>query len=253
MVKGIDIFRKHFEHYSDKYVLIGGVACYLAHNKAGLDFRATKDFDIVLLIEKIDREFSTVFMDFIRKGKYIHIEKSTKKKRFYRFYKPETKGFPFMLELFTKMPDILNADLQEQNVVKIINETEVLSLSAILMLEEYYDFIKNNIIEISGIPIVNEKILIPLKARAYLDLIKRKELGESIDSHDIKKHKNDVFRLFRLLDPLSKVELNETIKMDMLEFINKVSSDEPDLKNLGIKNFKFIQIINFLKNIFILE
>jgi len=25
MIKGLDVFRRHFEHYTDRYVLIGGV------------------------------------------------------------------------------------------------------------------------------------------------------------------------------------------------------------------------------------
>ena len=51
MVKGIDRFRAHFEDLNDRYVLIGGAACFLALDKAGLEFRATKDLDIVLCVD----------------------------------------------------------------------------------------------------------------------------------------------------------------------------------------------------------
>jgi len=54
MVKGLDLFREHFRSYADRYVLIGGAACELALGEAGLDFRATKDLDIVLCLEAID-------------------------------------------------------------------------------------------------------------------------------------------------------------------------------------------------------
>ena len=54
MVKGLDLFREHFRSYADRYVLIGGAACDLAMGEAGLDFRATKDLDIVLCLEAID-------------------------------------------------------------------------------------------------------------------------------------------------------------------------------------------------------
>lgn len=47
MVKGLDLFRKYFREYADRYVLIDGAACDLAMGEAGLDFRATKDLDIV--------------------------------------------------------------------------------------------------------------------------------------------------------------------------------------------------------------
>ena len=48
MVKGLDVFRGHFAGYEDQYVLIGGTAATLAMAEAGLEFRATKDLDIVL-------------------------------------------------------------------------------------------------------------------------------------------------------------------------------------------------------------
>ena len=47
-----------------------------------------------------------------------------------------------------------------------------------------------------------------LKTKAWLDLTERKEAGEAnVDSTDIKKHKNDVYRLSQLLSktPLEHV------------------------------------------------
>ena len=70
MVKGIDQFRAHFEGFNNRYVLIGGAACYLAMEEAGLDFRVTKDLDIVLCVEVLDAEFVDAFWDFVKKGKY---------------------------------------------------------------------------------------------------------------------------------------------------------------------------------------
>ncbi len=57
MVKGLELFREHFREYTDRYVLIGGAACDLAMGEAGLDFRATKDLDIVLCVEALDKTF----------------------------------------------------------------------------------------------------------------------------------------------------------------------------------------------------
>jgi len=48
MVNGLERFRKHFAPYTDQYILIGGTACTVIMQEAGLDFRATKDLDIVL-------------------------------------------------------------------------------------------------------------------------------------------------------------------------------------------------------------
>ena len=51
MVRGLDLFREHFKDFADRYVLIGGTACDLIMSEVGLQFRATKDLDIVLCIE----------------------------------------------------------------------------------------------------------------------------------------------------------------------------------------------------------
>lgn len=42
MVKGLDIFRRHFEGHADQFILIGGTAATLAMEQAGLEFRAAK-------------------------------------------------------------------------------------------------------------------------------------------------------------------------------------------------------------------
>lgn len=85
MVRGLDRFKEHFAVFADHYVLIGGTACTLVMEEAGLDFRATKDLDIVLCIEakSLDREFGKAFWEFIQKGGYQHRQKSTGKELFY--------------------------------------------------------------------------------------------------------------------------------------------------------------------------
>ncbi len=56
MVRGIDSFRDWFRGYEDQYVIIGGTACDLLMTEEGLDFRATKDIDLVLIVEAGDAE-----------------------------------------------------------------------------------------------------------------------------------------------------------------------------------------------------
>ena len=79
MVKGPDLFKTYFEDFADHYVLIGGAACYLGMTEAGLDFRVTKDLDIVLCMEALDTVFVQAFWDFVRKGGYHNRQKSTGK------------------------------------------------------------------------------------------------------------------------------------------------------------------------------
>lgn len=70
--------------------------------------------------------------------------------------------------------------------------------------------------------------------KAYLDLSKRKAEGENIDSKDINKHKNDVFRLYQLLIPENKILLPSAILNDMRQFISIISQEEIDLNSIGL-------------------
>ena len=57
MVKGIDRFRAYFSDFTDQYVLIGGAACDISFESNNADFRATRDLDVVLIVEALTREF----------------------------------------------------------------------------------------------------------------------------------------------------------------------------------------------------
>lgn len=217
MVKGLDKFREHFAVYSDRYVLIGGVASELVMREAGVPFRATRDLDMVLCIEALDGDFVREFWEFIKNGGYQHQQKSTGEKQFYRFTSPSNKGFPEMLELFSRNPYDLELG-DDSHLTPIPVDEDLSSLSAILMNSDYYQFIHNHTQQIDGISVVSEACLIPLKAKAWLDLSQRKESGEKIDSKNIKKHRNDIFRLFQILSPDSRISLPDSIGNDMQRF-----------------------------------
>jgi len=63
VVRGLDKFRKQFRAHADQYVLIGGAACDLLMEEAGLEFRATKNLDIVLSVEALDASFVRAFWE----------------------------------------------------------------------------------------------------------------------------------------------------------------------------------------------
>ena len=234
MVKGLEVFREYFRNFADRYVLIGGAACDIAMTGAGLQFRATKDLDIVLYVEAMDASFVRAFWEFVRIGGYEVQEKSTGEKQFYRFQKPTNANYPFMLELFSRQPDVLQV-ADGSHLTPLPVEEDASSLSAILLDNDYYDFIRAGRQEIDGLPMVGAAQLIALKARAWLDLTERAGRGEQIDSKTIKKHKNDVFRLYQILDPTSDPEAPETVKKDIREFISRMRVEEVDLKSLGLR------------------
>ncbi|WP_205769693.1 hypothetical protein [Microvirga sp. KLBC 81] len=129
MVAGIDKFREHFAGHEDHYAIIGGAACDLLFDAAGLPFRATKDIDMVLCVEVVDPAFGMAFKAFLDAGGYQARERSDGKKEFYRFHRPSDKSFPFMIELFSHKPAAL--DLPEEAGLAPIPVEEDISLSAI--------------------------------------------------------------------------------------------------------------------------
>lgn len=101
-MRGIDKFRERFAGHEGEYVLIGGSACDLLFGEAGQDFRATKDLDLVLLVEALTPGFGRAFWDFVREGGYENKQASSGRPQFYRFSKPKDPSFPTMLELFAR-------------------------------------------------------------------------------------------------------------------------------------------------------
>ena len=65
MIKGLDAFKEYFRDFNDQYVIIGGAACDIVFEDSDLSFRATKDIDMVLIVEALTPEFGQRFWDFI--------------------------------------------------------------------------------------------------------------------------------------------------------------------------------------------
>ena len=53
MVSGFTKFKERFQGFEKQYVIIGGTACDLIMENEELPFRATKDVDIVLIVESL--------------------------------------------------------------------------------------------------------------------------------------------------------------------------------------------------------
>ena len=102
MVRGIESFRNYFAGDEDKYVLIGGTACDIAFSNNDAVFRATRDLDLVLLVEALTPEFGRKFWDYINAGGYKHKATSSGKPQFFRFTDPQSDEYPVMIELFAR-------------------------------------------------------------------------------------------------------------------------------------------------------
>lgn len=141
MIRGLDLFREHFADYRKAFVLIGGVACHEWLSTQGLEFRATKDMDMVLIVEAVDAAFVKRFWEFIEAGKYAGRFKADDDRQLYRFDKPADDKYPAMIEIFSRKPS--NVYLAEgQQIVPIKLDADSASLSAILLNDDYYELVR---------------------------------------------------------------------------------------------------------------
>jgi hypothetical protein len=246
MVYGIDKFKQYFGEYTGQYVFIGGTACFILLNDIGLDFRATKDLDMVLIIEAINEEFGTTFWKFIQDGGYEHKQKSAGEEQFYRFSNPSEPGFPSMIELFSRKSKNFKFEF-ETGMTPIHLSESVASLSAILLNDSYYDLLIQGKTIVDGYSVLSIEYILLFKVKAWLDLLERKENNEHIDSRDINKHKNDIFRLVINIVPSIKVSISDEIQNDITTFLKRITKESIDLKNLGIRAVSLDDILNIIK------
>lgn len=246
---GIDSFKKYFKGFEKEYVIIGGTACELLMSENDLPFRATKDIDMVLIIESLTKEFGKRFWQYVQEAEYRFINKGSGTAQFYRFSHPKSQEYPMMIELFSRKQDWLIEEF-DQKITPIHIDDQISSLSAILLNETYYEFLREGSEIVDGISILKAEHIIPFKAKAWIDLNKRKELGESIDSRDIKKHKNDIFRLSMLLTPEQNIKTAAEIKDDLSFFIQNIRNEDINLKQLGIKGIDKNYIIDLICKIY---
>ena len=252
MVRGIDSFRDWFRGYEEQYAIIGGTACDLLMSDEGLDFRATKDIDLVLIIEAVNSAFGKRFWEYVIAAGYEHRNRSTGEPQFYRFTGPQSKEYPAMIELFTRKPDAIVLP-DDAALSPLPVDDDISSLSAILLDNDYYDFLKQGRTRVAGVIVLDAPYLIPFKAKAWLDLSDRKSRGEQVNSKNIRKHKNDVFRLSELLDQNMEMTsvLPEAVKEDMRVFIERMESEDVVPGQLGVREKTKEDILNELRNLYL--
>lgn len=243
MVAGVDSFKEHFRGYEDCYTIIGGTACDILMHEAALEFRATRDIDMILLIENRYEEFASVFWDYIKAGQYKCGWRNSDQPHFYRFTEPQAANYPKMIELFSRRPDF-QVEHPEVHLTPLPVSEDISSLSAIML---------DGRRVADEISVLDAEYLILFKAKAWLDLAKRKEAGEHVNERDLRKHKNDVFRLYAIADPETRIELSEPVANDMDAFLQAMSGEQIVLRDLGITGITVEEIFDSLRVIFALS
>lgn len=230
MVPGIDTFREKFKDYTDYYTIIGGTACDILLSEAELSFRATNDIDMILIMEDKFPEFAVVFWEYIEEGGYRCGWKNDDNMHFYRFTEGKPR-YPTRLELFSRKPGY-HLEVEE-GIIPIYIDDDTSSLSAILLNDDFYNFMMSGRKVVNGIGVLGAEHLIPFKMYAWINLVHRKASGEHVNEKDLKKHKNDVFRLLQIATTGIRVESSGLVKESILKFIDDISVlDESEIRLL---------------------
>ena len=223
MIKGLDHFRNHFASHPDDFVVIGGVAAHEIMGSAGLDFRATKDIDLVI-IARPATAFCLKLVEYIDRGQYEIRQSKEGTPAYYRFLKPKQLDYPAQIEIFSRRPDDLTLR-DGQHIVPITDTPTGADLSAILLEDDYFDLIRTTVNQIKGLPVASAEAVIALKCRAFNDLRDRRASGDlSVSNDEIKKHRNDILRLSQALPQRGKIQLSGLPKAHMTRFLTEIAA-----------------------------
>ena len=232
MVEGNDSFKEKFRGFEDCYTVIGGAACDILMAEADIDFRLTKDIDMILILEDKKEEFANTFWEYIKGGQYKCGWKNSDKMHFYRFTEP-VPGYPVMIELFSRKPGY-NLEIEE-GIIPIHIDDDTSSLSAILLNDDFYDFMLKGRRVVDDVSVLGADYIIPFKMYAWVDLKRRKANGEHVNDRDYKKHKNDVFRLLQIVDPEEDIATEGLVRESVETFLTEVVSEPVRTEQMGLQ------------------
>jgi hypothetical protein len=250
VVSGIESFRESFTDYTDYYTIIGGAACDILLTEADLPFRATKDIDMILIMEDNFPEFAAIFWEYIKEGDYKCGWKNSEDMHFYRFTEGKT-GYPTMIELFSRRPGY-HLEVEE-GIIPIHIDDDTSSLSAILLNDDFYEFMMSGRKVVDGLGILGAEHLIPFKMYAWINLLVKKRKGEHVNEKDLKKHKYDVFRLLQIVTEGIRVETTGLVTESIRRYIEEISVvDESEVRliQMGLP-FDRDQGVELLKEIYL--
>lgn len=247
MVKGMQLFREKFKGFEECYTIIGGAACDILMSEANIEFRLTKDIDMILILEDKMAEFAEKFWEFIKEGEYKCGWKNSEEMHFFRFTEPKP-GYPVMIELFSRMPGYRLE--VEEGIIPIYIADDISSLSAILLNDDFYNFMLEGRKISDGVSVLSAGYIMPFKMYAWLDLKRRKDAGEHVNERDYKKHKNDVFRLLQIIDPDEKISVRGLVKECVERFLVDIEQETINVRQLGLLITKD-EAVQILKRIYL--
>lgn len=245
MITGFEKFQEAFKGFEDCYTIIGGTACDILMTDADLDFRATKDIDMILILEDKYIDFAKVFWNFIKDGKYRCGWRNNPDTHFYRFTDPQP-GYPSRIELFSRNNESFKIN---SGIIPVHISDEVSSLSAILLNDDFYNFMINGRATINGVSVLMAEYIIPFKMYAWLNLKSQKSAGEHVNDRDLRKHKNDVFRLLQIARIDNVIDVAGEVKTAILQFLKEIEPENITLEQIPFTKEEALEMIKKLYGI----
>jgi hypothetical protein len=240
--QGLERFIQEFKEYKDSFVIIGGLASSMNMANYHLEFRKTKDFDLVVFVKEGNEPFFVALRDFLKEGAYDF----GKQGNYYRFTNPKDNTYPFMIEILSRV-DLTTNETLNTGKFRIKIDEEFLSLSAIMLDDDIYKLILQQHINVFGLCIADPYALIVMKVRAWRDLTEKRNRGDKIRSKDINKHRKDVIRLSRIIDETRKIDLSPRLKEDVRIYLESCEIDDHSFHQLApdIESFKVLRELFF--------
>ncbi|MGK3125848.1 hypothetical protein ACCY16_17145 [Candidatus Pantoea formicae] len=233
-MEGSEFLTDYMRDYTEEYILIGGNACALNFRNIEAEFRATVDLDIVLITESTNDAFYAHFWEYIREHGYEGkvFRGSNTGGCSYRFTLPEEKrepGLPVQIELFSRKPEYFDSKLSEpgrEHITLLEAGDKISNLSAILLDDEVYDFIRSSKITLENISTVNMECLFGLKSVAWHSNQKLFDEKKIADINTVLKHPQDMISIVNVMDELRETEFPPQVYQSIVVSRKELSEDE---------------------------
>lgn len=123
---------------------------------------------------------------------------------------------------------------------------KIFSLLAIMLDDNYYQLMLEGRRTVDGVSVLGPEYLILFKMKAW----QKKAESLHVNVRDLKKHKNDVFRLFVIADPTLRIHLPVPIEEETRRSVQMVTAEEIKLSDLKIDDYTVEDALDGLKKIF---
>lgn len=242
----------YMRDYQDDYILIGGNACALNFKEEGSSFRATVDLDVVLIIEGDNQKFYEHLRAYLSEHDYIGktYNGSNTGGSSYRFVLPEDNvksDLPKQIELFTRKPDYFDTSKSSKpHITPIQVDGNISNLSAILLDDDIYSFIRGSKISIDDVSTVNLECLLGLKSIAWHANQELFEKGIVENEITVWKHSADILSIVGIIE--DKQYIYPSVIFDSLQYSKQRFKESDIYKHITVSQDDVENAIHFIEN-----